>query len=55
MTDPRELAVNPATGEPYVGCLNCRHLDRRRMTHCVAYPDGIPLPILSGDITHVRP
>lgn len=55
MADPRELAINPATGEPYVGCLNCRHLDWRGMTRCVAYPDGIPLPILSGDIEHDRP
>lgn len=55
MNDPRELAINPVTGAPYVGCLNCRHLDWRRMRHCAAYPDGIPLPILAGEVAHDRP
>lgn len=47
--------MNPATGQPFIGCLNCRHLDWRRMTRCAAYPDGIPLPILGGDVAHDRP
>lgn len=34
------------------GCLACGHYQRGR---CAAYPDGIPLQIISGQIDHMVP
>ena len=39
----------------FLGCLFCRHFDAERFGRCAAYPDGIPLPILAGDVPHDRP
>ena len=39
----------------FLGYHLCRHLDPQGLPRCVAYPDGIPLPILSGDLPHDRP
>ena len=36
-------------------CATCKHLNRGTFTSCAAYPGGIPLPILSGDISHDAP
>jgi hypothetical protein len=47
--------LDPLTGRPYRGCDVCRHFDPRGLPRCAAYPDGIPLPILGGDIAHDRP
>lgn len=44
-----------ATLEPNRGCLNCRHLNRANMAQCTAYPEGIPYPIISGEIAHDKP
>lgn len=49
------LLQDPLTGQPYKGCDICRHFDPRGWPRCAAYPDGIPLPILGGDIAHDRP
>lgn len=43
------------TGTSYRGCDVCRHLDPGGLPRCAAYPGGIPLPILAGDIAHDRP
>jgi hypothetical protein len=32
------------------GCLGCAHY---RYSRCAAYPRGIPLPILSGEVDHM--
>jgi hypothetical protein len=40
---------------PNKGCLNCKHLDRSTMTQCRAFPNGIPLPIQSGQLPHDIP
>src|SRR6266540_5184774 len=45
----RELNPQPAT----VGCTDCRHF--RGGLRCDAYPEGIPWPIIAGEIDHVRP
>ena len=36
----------------WAGCLGCAHYQRGR---CVAYPEGIPLPIISGEVDHMIP
>jgi len=54
MAENAEL-LDPLTGRPYQGCDVCRHFDPRGLPRCAAYPDGIPLPILGGDIAHDRP
>ncbi len=38
--------------EAWPGCLGCGHYRRSR---CQAFPDGIPLPIASGEIDHLVP
>jgi hypothetical protein len=35
-----------------VSCYNCAHF---RWSHCIAYPDGIPLAIISGQVDHLVP
>jgi hypothetical protein len=40
---------------PNRSCLNCKWLNRKDMASCVAYPNGIPYPILSGEVAHDRP
>ena len=54
MADEIEL-LDPLTGGPYRGCEVCRHFDPTGMPRCAAYPNGIPLPILGGDLAHDRP
>lgn len=39
----------------FPSCLVCRHFDPRGLPRCTAYPDGIPLPIIGGDLAHDRP
>ena len=36
-----------------VQCLGCRH--RTSAVRCAAFPDGIPKPILTGDVDHSAP
>ena len=38
--------------EEWGGCLGCAHYLRGR---CVAYPNSIPLPIVSGEVDHMVP
>lgn len=47
--------LDPVTGTAYRGCDVGRHLDPDGMPRCAAYPGGIPLPILAGDVAHDRP
>jgi hypothetical protein len=46
--------IDPRSGVP-VNCINCRHFDPETLYSCAAYPDGIPIPVLSGDIQHDQP
>ena len=43
----------------YKGCRFCRHLDRNYFLtgrpSCSAFPDGIPMMILDGQIEHTQP
>lgn len=39
-----------ARGE-FLGCRACIHY--QGAANCVAYPDGIPFPILAGEIDHM--
>jgi len=41
--------------DEYPGCLGCAHLRRGGRAHCVAYPDGIPFGIASGQVDHLVP
>jgi hypothetical protein len=36
--------------EEWQGCRGCAHYQRAR---CIAYPDGIPLLLLSGEVDHM--
>ena len=38
--------------EEWEGCLGCAHYHHAK---CAAYPMGIPLPILSGEVDHMIP
>lgn len=41
---------------PEVNCNNCKHYgDKYGLGRCKAFPDGIPVPIASGDILHNKP
>lgn len=56
MTKHRPALLDPLTNQPYMGCEVCRHLlPHGGLPRCAAYPDGIPLPILAGDLPHDRP
>jgi len=46
--------IDPKSGV-FVNCMNCRHMDAETLYTCTAYPDGIPIPILSGDMQHDQP
>lgn len=43
----------------YKGCRFCRYLDRNYFLtgrpSCSAFPDGIPMMILDGQIEHTQP
>lgn len=41
--------------EEWPGCFGCAHLRRGGRAHCVAFPDGIPFAIASGEIDHLVP
>ena len=36
-------------------CLNCKHFYQNTQSGCAAYPNGIPLPINSGQFDHSNP
>ncbi len=54
MAEPRRSS-NKRTGPEFLGCHVCRHVDPQGLPRCAAFPDGIPLPILAGDLPHDRP
>lgn len=35
-----------------VCCADCKHLDKNNWFVCAAYPNFIPIPIQSGDLSH---
>lgn len=37
----------------YLGCFNCKHYEVG--DKCSAFPQGILLPIISGEIQHTKP
>ncbi len=37
----------------YLGCFNCEY--HQNGDKCDAFPKGIPLPIISGEIQHTSP
>ena len=51
--------------DDWPGCGACRHLHSRRNENlnrkkgtgitCDAFPNGIPLPFASGDVSHMKP
>jgi hypothetical protein len=47
----------PLQAEPKFDTIGICHMCKHRLvgTKCLAYPDGIPLPILTGDIDHREP
>ena len=55
MTDEQALENEENEDGTFLGCFFCRHLDSQGYIRCAAYPLGIPLPILSGDLPHDRP
>jgi hypothetical protein len=56
MIQRRRASLDPLTNQSYLGCDVCRlFLPQGGLPRCVAYSDGIPLPILSGDLPHDRP
>lgn len=38
-----------------VSCHDCKHHNSSNWLVCSAFPDGIPLPIQSGEISHIEP
>lgn len=36
-------------------CDGCKHQTSDDQRYCAAFPDGKPLPILSGEFTHDKP
>ncbi|MGH2531532.1 MAG: hypothetical protein ACRDJW_04415 [Thermomicrobiales bacterium] len=55
MVGYRGPLIDPVTLGPALGCENCRHFDPQGLPRCAAFPGGIPLPILGGDVAHDRP
>lgn len=47
------IKVDPATGLR-IGCPNCKYLNRKTNNTCLAFPNGIPLMILSGKFNHKK-
>jgi len=41
--------------DEWQGCLGCAHYRLGGRPACVAYPERIPLPILSGEVDHMVP
>ncbi len=35
-------------------CPQCKHYDPKNLAVCAAFPAGIPLPILSGEVAHTK-
>jgi len=36
-------------------CLNCKHNSLDNVFICDAFPNGIPIEIITGDVTHFDP
>lgn len=54
-SDPEERTldqINEASENIDYWCVNCIHM--RDMVFCDAFPDGIPSPILGGQVRHTK-
>ena len=46
--------IEPTTGRE-MGCYLCKHFNKKTRLTCAAFPDGIPSPIVNGEIAHLKP
>lgn len=43
------------TSNKWRGCSNCKHLESNQSNYsCAAFPKGVPMPFLSGDLPHTE-
>lgn len=53
---PATVWADGETARADVSCATCVHRERGPgAPRCAAFPDGIPLPILDGEVSHLEP